>query len=467
METCSILERELGDCVSAEATDLEGHAGDWWPILAKWSDKQRAAHRPAAVIRPKDSETLARAIALANEKSLAIVPYGAGSGVTGGVVSKSGAVVIDTRGLDRVVEFDADNQVVTVEAGVVGGWLEGWLEERGWTLGHYPQSLHISTVGGWVATNSSGTFSSKYGGIEELLVGLEAVLPTGERVEFKPVPRSATGPRLMKLFVGSEGSLGIVTRVTLRIFRRPQTRRFAAYAPASLEQGLAIVKRTYESHLCPALLRLYDEKEAEHLYEGVGAQPGAPLLLVAHEGLESMVAAEEAAFARIAEVAEAPRVDAGVARFWEAGRYNAEWYRVGNDGADRIADSIEVAAPWTNLVPLYRDVMSSLEPLCNKAMGHFSHFYSTGSSLYFIAFLEDSNPARLRERYAKLWSTVMERTLAHGGTISHHHGVGLARAPVLRQELGSAHSMLQKIKNALDPKGVLNPGKLGLQENSK
>lgn len=462
METANILQRELGDCVSVEAADRQAHAGDWWPILAKWDDGKRAAHVPAAVVRPRDVGTLARAVALAAANGSAVVPYGAGSGVTGGVVNPSGAIAIDTRGLDRILDFDPENHLVTVEAGLMGGQLEAWLNERGWTLGHYPQSLHISTVGGWVATNSSGTFSSKYGGMEELVAGLEAVLPSGERVSFRPVPRAANGPRLMQLFIGAEGSLGIVTRVSLRIFRQPQHRSFAAYAPASLEQGLAIVKRAYEAHLCPALMRLYDEKEAEHLYEGVGQPAGSPLLLLAHEGLPAMAAAEQKAFAEIAAQFRAKPVDAGVARFWEAGRYNAEWYRVGNDGADRIADSIEVATHWTQLVPLYRDVMKALEPVCDKAMGHFSHFYSTGSSLYFIAFLQDADPARLRARYETLWSTVMASTLAHGGTISHHHGVGLARAEVLERELGSAHSLLRKVKQALDPKGTFNPGKLGL-----
>ncbi len=462
MEALRLLQHELGECMCVEEKTRKEHAGDWWPILAKWSESERAAHMPAAVLRPRDSATLARALSLANGKGLAIVPYGAGSGVTGAVVNKTGGVVIDTRELNRIVAFDPDNHMITAEAGIMGGVLEAWLEERGWTLGHYPQSLHLSTIGGWVATNSSGTFSSKYGGIEELVVGMEVVMSNGERVEFKPVPRSATGPRLMQLFVGSEGALGIVTQVTLRIFRKPQLRRFAAYAPSCLETGLQIVKRAYESHLCPALLRLYDETEAEHLYEGVGVAPGAPLLLVAHEGMPAMVAAEEGAFASVAESLDARRVDEGVARFWEAGRYNAEWYRVGNDGSDRIADSIEVAAPWRELAPLYRDVMESIRPFCNRAMGHYSHFYSTGSSLYFIAFLEDADPGRLRSRYERLWSVVMDRTLAHGGTISHHHGVGLARAPVLGRELGSAHPILKQIKRALDPQGTLNPGKFGL-----
>ncbi len=462
MSTSTILQEEIGDCVSSAAGDLQAHAGDWWPILAKWGETERATHVPAAVVRPTDSDALARAVTLASREGLAVVPYGAGSGVTGAVVAAAGAISIDSRGLDRILEFQPENHMVTVEAGVMGGVLEAWLNERGWTLGHYPQSLHISTVGGWVATNSSGTFSSKYGGIEQLVAGLEAVLPNGDRVAFKPVPRSATGPRLMQLFIGSEGSLGMVTRVTLRIFRQPQTRTFAAYAPSSLESGLDIVRRAYEAHLCPALMRLYDETEAEHLYEGVGLPAGAPLLLIAHEGLLAMAAAEQAAFGDIAAQCGARRVDAGVARFWEAGRYNAEWYQVGNDGADRIADSIEVAASWTELAPLYRDVMAALAPVCDKAMGHFSHFYSTGSSVYFIAFLRDEDPARLRERNAKLWTIVMDRTLAHGGTISHHHGVGLARAQVLERELGSAHSLLRKVKQALDPKGIFNPGKFGL-----
>lgn len=462
MESGSLLQRELGDCVSLDPADLQSHAGDWWPILAKWNASERAAHMPAAVVRPRDRDTLARAVAYAYAKGMTVVPYGAGSGVTGGVVSATGAVAIDTRGLDRMVDFNPADHLVTVEAGMMGGHLETWLNERGWTLGHYPQSLHISTVGGWIATNSSGTFSGKYGGMEDLLAGAEVVLPNGERITFKPVPRSATGPRLMHLFLGSEGSLGIVTRATLRIFRQPAVRQFAAYAPPSLEIGLDIVKRAYEAHLCPALMRLYDEKEAEHLYEGVGRAGGAPLLLVAHEGLPEMAAAEQQAFAALTAQGDATPVDAGVARFWEAGRYNAEWYRVGNDGADRIADSIEVAASWSELAPLYRDVMASLDKVCNKAMGHFSHFYSTGSSVYFIACLQDADPARLRERYGQLWSTVMDRTLAHGGTISHHHGVGLARAHVLERELGSAHSVLRKVKQALDPKGTFNPGKLGL-----
>jgi alkyldihydroxyacetonephosphate synthase len=460
--TPGILRTELGACVSDDPATLKAHAGDWWPILAKWTESQHAAHLPAAVARPSDAATLARTVALAAREGRAVVPYGAGSGVTGAVVSAAGAIVIDTRGLDRILDFDPDNGLVTVEAGVMGGRLEEWLAERGWTLGHYPQSLHISTVGGWVATNSSGTFSSKYGGIESLVAGLEAVLPDGERVSFKPVPRSATGPRLMQLFIGAEGSLGVVTQVSLRIFRQPEVRRFAAYAPVSLEQGLQIVRSAYEAHLCPPLMRLYDETEAAHLYEGVGRPAGAPLLLIAHEGLATMVDAEHAAFARIAARCGATEVDPAVARFWEAGRYNAQWYRDGNEGAGRIADSIEVAAPWTQLVPLYRDVMAGLAPVCDKTMGHFSHFYSTGSSLYVIAFIEDADGTRLRERYARLWNTVMEAALAHGGTISHHHGVGLARAGMLARELGTAHALLRKVKQALDPKGTFNPGKLGV-----
>jgi alkyldihydroxyacetonephosphate synthase len=179
--------------------------------------------------------------------------------------------------------------------------------------------------------------------------------------------------------------------------------------------------------------------------------------------LPSIVKAEAEALTEIAMNHGAEPVDAAVVRHWENGRYNAEWYAIGNAGANRIADSIEVSASWSEVAPLYRDVMAAIAPLCTKSMGHVSHCYSTGASIYFICFLEHEDPATLRRHYASLWATIMDRTLAHGGSISHHHGIGLARADTLHRELGDVHRLLQTIKDAVDPRGLLNPGKFGLR----
>jgi alkyldihydroxyacetonephosphate synthase len=463
MTVISQLDEAFGSLVSTASDDLFRHSGDWWPLLPKSSQAERRAHLPSAVVRPRSRADVSRILAFAAEKNLPVVPFGAGSGVTGAAVPAAPAVSLDMQELNSIVIFEPENLRITVEAGMKGGVLENWLNERNMTLGHYPQSLHLSTVGGWVSTTASGTFSSKYGGIESLILGIEVVLMSGETMTFRPVPRAANGPRLLQLFVGAEGSLGVITTVTLKVFPRPADRRAIAFAPRTIEDGVVTIRRFFECHLQPALIRLYDEIEGAPLFSSIGETRTQPLLLLCCEGLPSIVKAEAEALTEIAMNHGAEPVDAAVVRHWENGRYNAEWYAIGNAGANRIADSIEVSASWSEVAPLYRDVMAAIAPLCTKSMGHVSHCYSTGASIYFICFLEHEDPATLRRHYASLWATIMDRTLAHGGSISHHHGIGLARADTLHRELGDVHRLLQTIKDAVDPRGLLNPGKFGLR----
>jgi alkyldihydroxyacetonephosphate synthase len=459
----SQLNDAFGPLVSTDDDDLLAHSHDWWPLLAKSLPAERLARLPLAVVRPKTRADVSRVLAFATERNLPVVPFGAGSGVTGASVPAVPAVSLDMQELNSVIRFEAENLCITVEAGMKGGVLESWLNERNLTLGHYPQSLHISTVGGWVSTTASGTFSTKYGGIENLVLGLEIVLMSGETLTFRPVPRAANGPRLMQLFIGAEGSLGVVTTVTLKVFPLPAERGVIAFAPPTIEDGVVTIRRFFECHLQPALVRLYDEVEAAPLFSSIGQSSGRPLLLLCCEGLPSIVRAEAEALTKIATDDGADLVDAAIVRHWESGRYNAEWYAIGNAGAGKIADSIEVSACWSELAPLYRDVMAAIAPICTKSMGHVSHCYSTGASIYFICFLEHEDAATLRQNYETLWSTIMDKTLAHGGSISHHHGIGLARAGTLRRELGAVHGLLQTIKDAVDPQGLLNPAKLGLR----
>jgi alkyldihydroxyacetonephosphate synthase len=456
------LRRTFGTQISTEAADLAAHAEDWWPLLKKDAEDVRVGRRPLAVVRPSIPADVARLLQYAGRHGVKVVPFGAGSGVTGACVPAGPAISLDMQGMASIVSFEPENLRVTVESGIKGGALEAWLNAQGWTLGHYPQSLHLSTVGGWVSTTASGTLSSKYGGIENLVLGLEVVLASGETVAFRPVPRAAIGPRLMQLFIGAEGTLGVVTKVTLKAFPLAEERRFIALAPASLESGIATIRSFYTHHLSPALIRLYDETEAAPLYAAKGAASGRPLLLLCSEGARAVVDAELATLQQLAVSAGATVEDPAVAKHWEAGRYNAEWYEAGNAGANKIADSIEVSASWSELAPLYRDVMAAISPFCRRAMGHVSHCYTSGASIYFICFLENEDPAMLRTSYARVWNAVMERTLEHGGSISHHHGIGLVRAGHLPAELGSAHGLLRKVKGALDPEGTLNPGKLGI-----
>lgn len=223
------LQRSLPlDRILADVPDRA--ARDAWPAAAKWDAGEVEWHLPAAVVQPVTAAEVQQVVRLATDHGWPLVPYGAGSGVCGAAIPPAGAVTVDLRRLDGIGELNETNLTVTAGAGVVGLRLEQYLNGRGFTLGHYPQSLALATVGGWVATRASGTFSSWYGNIEDRLAALQAVVPPGELVDFRFTPRSATGPRIMDLFVGAEGTLGIVTEVTLKIVPLPEERRWRGVA---------------------------------------------------------------------------------------------------------------------------------------------------------------------------------------------------------------------------------------------
>jgi alkyldihydroxyacetonephosphate synthase len=448
--------------VSAERNDRLAHARDWWPEAAKWDAATLAAHEPCGVVRPHSEEECQEIVRICARHDAAIVPFGAGSGVVGAAIPAQGSVVVDTRQMDRVVAFDETNCIVTVEPGCIGRTLENWLNERGFTLGHYPQSLPLATIGGLVSTRSTGTFSNKYGGIEDLVLGLRVVLPDARIAAFRPVPRSSAGPALQQLFIGAEGAFGLITQVTLRVFPRAERRLFEGYVFPTVAAGVEAVRKAYAAHLRPAVLRLYDAVEAQGLYGRVNLGENRPLLICGFEGLASMARAEQEAFAAIARSCSGESLGSAIGEAWEGHRYDASWLTAGNEGPNKMADAIEVAFTWSDLAPAYEAIMADIRLFCAKAMGHYSHFYSTGGALYLIVLLEGSDTQDVQSRYRDVWRRVMDHTLARGGSIAHHHGVGLARAPHLVKELSGSHALLGRLKLCLDPKGTFNPGKFGL-----
>ncbi|HVI01811.1 MAG TPA: FAD-binding oxidoreductase, partial [Enhygromyxa sp.] len=418
--------------------------------------------RPLAVVRPHSVDEIASALRLLSERGVPVVPRGGGSGVVGGAEAPSDAVVIDLGALDRIVALDEHDLLVTAQAGVGLATLEAWLGERGYTTGHYPQSIALAQIGGLVATRSSGQFSTKYGNIEELVAGLEVVLADGTIVRMSPAPRRSVGPDLRQLFIGSEGTLGVISEVTLKVVPLPAERRMQALALPSFAQGLECIRRCMRAGWRPAVVRLNDAIEAKRSFAEV-VQPGQAILLLLCEGPQGYASLEIGAVEQIVvEQGGRPLGPEPVAAWLEhrndISRYE-QWLRSG-----LIVDTIEVAAGWQAIARIYDRVLSrTREEVAELKVisAHSSHSYPQGTNLYFsFAAKTDPDPDVAEAIYRRVWATVMDCTLREGGTIAHHHGIGRMRTPWVAADLGSAQVVLEAIERALDPTGVMNPGVL-------
>ena len=373
-----------------------------------------------------------------------------------------GGILLDMSAICSVLTLDETNLLVRVEAGMMGHELEEELNARGYTLNHSPQSLRLSTVGGWVSTRATGQFSSRWGGIENLIAALTVVLPTGELIETKLAPRAAVGPEVRELFVGSEGTLGVVTDVTLKIFPVAEHRLFETVSFDTIEAGLTAVRRIMRIGLRPFLVRLYDRDEARHLMKGEEA-PGN-ILLIGFEGVEDVAKAEYSAAIDICRAEGGKVLGPNTALAWMERRFDFSTVENLLEEPGGFAETIEVAHFWGGILRTYNELKKVLAPLTTELLGHFSHVYPQGTSLYMILLGRVEDDAAAEERLMKIWDVAMNSCLECGAAISHHHGVGLARLPYIRRELGSSTLVLQRIKGALDPAGVLSPGKLGLSQ---
>jgi alkyldihydroxyacetonephosphate synthase len=458
----------LGDAaVSTHPAELAARTRDCWPRLSMRERAGEQLLRPTAVVWPASTEQTAALYAWATRNRVPLVPYGGGGGVTGGAAPVPGCVMVDTKAMDTIGPLDEVSGLVTVQPGVIGQNLEEWLGARGWTLGHFPSSITVSSVGGFAAARSAGQSSTKYGKFEHMVAGLVAVLPDGTVVERRPQPASAAGPDLTQVLLGGEGTLGVITEVTLRIHPVPEAIRLRGYRLPSFDAGLDVIRGVLRRGLRPAVVRLYDEAETSLFHAEVGE---GCLLITMCEGWAPLVDLEEQTVTEAVAAAGGADLGEGPGRHWHEHRYDAsyrlaEYLKPGGAFGDAVAvDTLEVGASWGRLRSAYDGVGAALGSAMDLVLCHASHAYSDGACLYFtFGAAGQGDEDAVRARYDAAWTAAMTAALSAGATITHHHGVGLLRAPWLPQELGEgAFTMLERIKAALDPAGIANPGKLGL-----
>ncbi len=454
--------RELLDpsrLVDDPATVTRARRDTW--VISVWRSLQNAQiANPACVVRPTTTAEVSTVLRYATRERVAIVPFGAGSGVCGAVLAPEHSVVVDLAAMRALKGIDETALLATVEPGLLGSEFETMLNDAGYSMGHFPQSIALSSVGGWVATRAAGQFSTKYGNIEDMLIAFEAVLPDGEVVRTRPVPRAAVGQDLRHVFLGAEGTTGILTELTYQIHPLAPSTEKVAIAFPSMVAGLEALRRIMRVGWTPAVLRLYDEIEAGRSFAGA-AREGESLLLVLTEGPPELTRVElDGAIGIATEVGGRP-VGVAPVDSWLHHR-NAvpgfEYFLT----QGMVVDTIEVASTWDRIDGLYTRVLEGMRavPGILVASGHSSHSYATGTNIYFTFAGRPDRPEDLESVYFRTWNAAMEATLAAGGTISHHHGIGRVRREWLPRELGSAYPLLTKIRQALDPLGIMNPGAL-------
>lgn len=444
-----------------------------------------ASSAPDAVVAPASADEVRGVLDACSAERVAVVPFGGGTSVVGGVEPISdgfeGAVALELRRLDRVVEVDGESLTATLEAGLLGPEAERRLGEHGLTLGHFPQSFEYSTVGGWVATRSAGQASSGYGRIDELVEGVRLIAPAGE-VRRRPVPASAAGPDLRELVVGSEGVLGVICEATLRVRPVPQARRYEGWSFRSFAEGREAFRVMEQADAAPDVARLSDEEETRLAvalaYAGGGTAERAGrayLRLRGHEGgcmaIVGFEGDEEDVERRRLRTGALLRAGGGInlgrrpGETWLRSRFAGPYLRDELLDHGMLVETLETAASWSRLEALYEAVGHALRRSLAEAgtpalvMCHVSHLYRSGASLYFT-FLARQSDAPLQQWHAAK-SAASEAIVANGGTITHHHAVGRDHAAWMTAEVGALGlDLIRAAKERLDPAGIMNPGKL-------
>jgi len=463
------------------------NAGKSYPDLFK----QRSgdfAKAIDAVVLPANEDEVEAILKLCSSEKIAVVPFGGGTSVVGGLTPLKGqfkaVISLDLARLNGVSNIDKRSLTARFGPGTTGPQAEAELAEHGLTLGHFPQSYEFITIGGCVATRSSGQASTGYGRIDELVVGLTLTTPTG-KLRVKDIPASAAGPKLRELVVGSEGVLGVITEVTLRVKPVAEARLYEGWFFRSFYEGAEAFRELKQAGCAPTVARLSDQEETRvsmiltdkgRLKDKVGraylkrrGYAEGCVAIIGWEGSKQSIDAKRTQAVPILRKYSGLRVGTSIGEAWLKGRFSGPYLR--DDLLDRglMVETLETATEWSNLMNLHQVVTKAIkDALLEYAPGaivycHISHLYPSGASLYFT-FVADQVAGDELKQWQAAKAAASDAITSNGGTITHHHAVGHDHAPWMQEEVGELGiRALKALKQELDPVGIMNPGKLVIE----
>jgi alkyldihydroxyacetonephosphate synthase len=432
---------------------------------------------PDAVLAPGSEDEIAAVLRHCSQAGIAVVPFGGGTSVVGGVDperGRFGAVIsLDLRRFDQLHALDEVSGEAELGAGVTGPEAERLLGQHGFSLGHFPQSFEFATIGGFAATRSSGQDSAGYGRFDDMIRGLRVITPVGV-LDLGRAPESAAGPDLRELIVGSEGVFGIITRVRVRVHPVPETTRHEAWSFPDFNTGAAALRAVTQTGTSPTVIRLSDEAETGvnlATTDRIGEQEitGGCLAITVFEGTAAHTESRHAETRAMLEANGGTSLGAEPALAWEHGRFGAPYLRDALLAAGALCETLETATDWSNVGALKAAVTGALTSSLAESgtpalvLCHISHVYPTGASLYFtvVAGQRGSSTAEVIEQWRRAKTAASAAIMATGGTITHHHAVGADHRPWMVDEIGEIGvRVLRAVKESLDPAGILNPGKL-------
>jgi len=468
--------------INTDQEDLYDASADRYKKYAK-ARRALDVPLPVAIIYPRSAEEVSTLLVYCNANGINVIPRAGKTATEGGLENwKENTLIIDTLHLDRILKIDTYNMQATVQAGVPLQVLEDELRKEGFTTGHSPQSKPVAKFGGLVATRSIGQFSTLYGAIEDMVVGLECVFPDGHICRIKNVSRRSGGPDIRHIAIGNEGTLCYITEVTVKIFRYyPENNRFFGYLVKDVDTGIKVLREVMVNGFRPSVARTYSEEDAaQHFYH---FYKNRCVLLFMAEGPEGIVKATGAAIEEAVEKFREGIVEQVDSTLIENWFNNLNWSQQDIDDEfegmkendSHAGFTTEISADWSTIPLIYKNVMARIRTEYPRAHdltmlgGHSSHSYINGTNMYFVYNYEIhcAPEDEMRVYHHPLQRIIVEETLKLGGSMCHHHGIGKFRNEWTEEEHGSAYYMLEKLKEAFDPRGIMNFGTIFPQEEGR
>lgn len=464
----SELEEIVGpDYIRTDEPSRLVYSTDWSWMPQMWLDRGERLPMPDYIVHPGSAEEISAIMEVANKYRIPVVPWGGGSGTQGGAVPIYGGILVDLKRMDKILAIDEKSLTVTAQAGIIGQQLEWALNERGLTLPHYAASSNCATLGGYLAPRGTGTVSTKYGKAEDMVMSMQIVLPTGEIIRTPPVPQHASGPDWPRLFLGAEGTFGIITEATMRVEYLPEARLLRAFLFDNLGNAIEAGRRIMTRRLHPFVIRLYDpESTRTQVKRVLGFDFEGAYMVMGFDGDPDIAALEEQKAIAICLDLGATDVGREPGERWWNHRYDF-YYPPLSLKLPWMYGTTESVATYDKIERLYwaekRAVEEGFREWNIKFIAHFSHWFHWGVMVY-SRFIIEEPPQDAREAlrlHNRVWNTAMEAVLANGGMINEHHGVGLKLARYMRRQYGDAWPFLVRLKKTIDPNGIMNPGKVG------